>query len=218
MDRLTKRILPTAVASAVALLTLIGYLVPLDPLVSIRDHLIRWAVIIASFALVLGLLNLFRVHSSRLLGRQKGWPYSLALLLAALASFGITAAGLLLEPMRPLSALWFNSVLYPLQASAGGLVAFVLGLAAFRLVRSRRPNGLSETLLLLTFVLSALIVLLGTAPLPGPVGDLLASLRQLWMRVPALAGMRGLLIGVGLGTLVMGLRVVFWLDRPHSEP
>ncbi|HIE39076.1 MAG TPA: hypothetical protein EYH30_02280 [Anaerolineales bacterium] len=211
MERLAKRILPTVVALAAGLLVLAGYLVPHPLITFIRDQLIRWAVIVAAFAFILGFFNVLRVHLKRITRARPGAFYSGFLILSALASLSVTLAGLMLPSVRSLSDWWFLHVLSPLQASAGGLIALTLGLAAFRLLHSRRNAGA------LLFLFAAAVVLLGTLPLSGPAGERLALLRQWWMSVPATAGMRGLLIGVGLGTLLMGLRVLTGLDRPHSD-
>jgi hypothetical protein len=202
---------PTVVAGSAGVITLAGYLIPVRPLTFIRDRLIAYAAIIAAFALVLGFINLLRVHLGQILRRKPSWLYSLTLLLSALASLVITSAGLLGRAPNDLDAWWFSNVLLPLQSGAAGLVALSLGMAGFRLMRSRR------TPLTIFFLASALIVLLGTTPLPGTVGRQLVALRQWWMSTMALAGIRGLLIGVGLGTLVMGLRIISGVDRPHSS-
>ncbi len=212
MDRLTKRTLPTAVAVAAGLLTLIGYLIPYPVLAFARDQLIRWAVIVAAFAFVLGFFNVLEVHLRRITRRRPGGFYSAVLILSALVTLGITLVGSFSAPLRPLNDWWFDYILYPLQASAAGLIAFTLALAAFRLLRGRRGG---EAFL---FLLGATLVLLGSLPLPGVAGAQLAALREWWLTVPSMAGMRGLLIGVGLGTLLIGLRVIAGLDRPHSEP
>lgn len=209
MDRLVKRIFPTAVAVGTGLLVLSGYLLPVPFLASARDELIRWAVIIAAFAFILGFFNLLRVHSRR--AGKPGGGYSAILILAALVSLILTMVALLIPSLRFLGDWWFRYVLSPLQATVAGLIAFVLAVAAFRLFRHRREAGV------LVFLVTALIVLLGTLPLPAPVGDPLVSLRIWWMNVPAMAGMRGLLIGVGLGILLVGLRVLTGSDRPYSE-
>ncbi len=211
MERFTKRVLPTAVAIGAGVLTLLGYLFPIAPFVGVRDEMVRWAVIVAAFAFILGFLNVLRVHLGRLASRAPGWGYSLVLILTALVSLLVTAAGLATGSARAMSDWWFAYVLYPLQAAAAGLVAIVLALSAFRLLRHRRS---AETVF---FLVAALIVLVGTTPLPGALGERLALLRQWWMDVPAMAGMRGFLIGVGLGTLLVGLRVVVGMDRPHSD-
>ena len=209
MDRLVTRILPTAFAMGTGLLVLLGYLLPLPLLVSVRDELVRWDVIVSAFAFILGFFNLLRVHSRR--ARKSGGLYSAVLILAALVSLTVTTGALLVPLLRFLGDWWFRHVLSPLQATVAGLVAFVLAVAAFRLLRHPREAGV------LVFLGAALIVLLGTLPLIVPGGDWLMNLRMWWMNVPAMAGMRGLLIGVGLGVLLVGLRVLTGTDRPYSE-
>lgn len=211
MERLTKRVIPTAIAVGAGILTLLGYLVPQPVLVAVRDELVHWAVIVSGFAFILGFLNLLGVHLQRVGDRKAGWPYSVVLVVSALVSLTLTGAGLISEPAQVYAQWWFDYVLFPLQATAAGLLAFVLAVAAFRLVRNRRNV---ETIF---FLMGALIVLLGAGTMPGRWGEWLAAMRGWWMDVPALAGMRGLLIGVGLGTLVVGLRVIIGIDRPHSD-
>jgi len=67
------------------------------------------------------------------------------------------------------------------------------------------------------FILTAFLILLGTAPLYG-FGDipLLNGLRRWIAQVPAMAGARGILIGVALGTIATGLRVLIGADRPYG--
>ena len=221
MERLFKQILPTIVAIGAGVLTLIGYLVPAPDLVAL---LVRWAVLVAAFALVLGSFNILRVHLSRFFRAKMGWPYSLALLMTALAAFGITTVNLLpglldnptllpanvLNIVGNLSEGLFSYLIIPLEAGAAGIIAFTLTFASFRVLRSQKRNTVESFI----FLLFALITLLATVPLPD--GGILAMLRERTNPF-VLVGMRGLLIGVGLGTLVVGVRVIFGLDRPHSD-
>lgn len=209
MDRLTKRILPASVAIGAGILVFLGYLFPHPLLTTVRDELVRWAVIIAAFAFILGFFNLLRVHLGR--SRKSGSIYSAALVLAALVSLGLTMSALLVPALRFFGDWWFRYVLSPLQATVAGLVAFVLAVALFRLVRHRREVGV------LIFLITVLIVLLGTLPVPALLGGQMVALRTWWMNVLAMAGMRGLLIGVGLGTLLIGLRILLGSDRPYSD-
>lgn len=226
-----KRIIPTAIAAAVGVIVLTGYLLPHSlpayPIFAfLRDRLIQWAVIVAAFAFILGFFNVLRVHLRRITRGKSNALYSALLILTALVSLGLTLVGLT-APLFPATATtrqilitasdwWFQYVLSPLQASAAALVAFTLTLAGFRLLRSRKTTR--ERLLAVLFLLTAVIVLIGTLPpliepLTGPLG----RLRTLVMDVLTTAGIRGLLIGVGLGTLLMGLRVITGLDRPYSD-
>jgi len=230
ISSLVKKWAPVFIATFTGLLVLVGYLFPTPLLVGyrgrpteLRDVLIEWAVIVAAFAFVLGAVNILRVHGARAFRRQRGWPYSLVLLIAML----IGAIPPLLEILQwflgdiPLQEsidhLIFDHVISPLGASLAALVAFTLTLAAFRLLRARR--GLPQVLLGWLFILIVAVVLIGSAPPTGLIANLgfLAEVREWIISVPGMAGMRGLLLGVVLGTVITALRVLVVSDRPHSE-
>jgi hypothetical protein len=62
-----------------------------------------------------------------------------------------------------------------------------------------------------------LVVLLGTAPLLV-LNDVpqLNWLRSAIVQIPAVAGARGILLGVALGTVATGLRLLMGVDRPYG--
>ena len=213
MSRLVKQWIPTLIATVTGLVVLAGYLFPDQLLVYYqgrmtqwRDVLIEWAVIVAAFAFVLGLLNILHVHGGRVVRTRKGWFYSLVLLLAALAA---CIPPILYGPSGTLTQQMFDHVIGPLGASLAGLVVFTLTLAAFRLLRVRRSVGA------VLFVLIVAVVLLGSTPFVGL--EWLADARDWIINVPGMAGGRGLLLGVALGTVITALRVLMGSDRPHSE-
>jgi hypothetical protein len=102
-----------------------------------------------------------------------------------------------------------KDVIAPLGASLAALVVFSLTLAAFRLLRQR------WNIHSLLFIVVVALSLLGSTPIPG--FRWLSEVRDWLIRVPGMAGMRGLLLGVALGTLITGLRILLASDRPHSE-
>jgi hypothetical protein len=105
----------------------------------------------------------------------------------------------------------FEYVLSPLEAAAASLLVFFLVAAAFRVMR-KRPTWPT-----FVFVLTVILVLLGTVPLPGEAGQILTEVRDWLAHVFAMAGARGMLLGVALGTIATGVRVLVGIDRPHSE-
>jgi hypothetical protein len=78
----------------------------------------------------------------------------------------------------------------------------------------RRKLNLLTVIFLVTF----LLILLGSASMPflGTVPGISNFLKPVVDRVFATAGARGLLLGVALGTLATGLRVLFGTDRPYG--
>jgi hypothetical protein len=228
MRSLVRRWLPTILFGTIpGLVVLFGYLLPIEGLSDLSGYFIDWAVILAGAALFLGIVNVMGVHGGRIRRRQAGWPYSLVLVLAAagaavpplmqvLGFFGAGASGP--EVWFEATRIMFAHVIVPVGAALGGLVAFTLALSGFRLLRERR------SLWAVIFLIVAVITLLGTTPLAGPPGDLagdigmaLAEARSWVMGTLAMPGMRGLLLGVALGTVVTALRVLATIERPHSE-
>jgi len=106
----------------------------------------------------------------------------------------------------------FNAIQLPVEASLMALLAVTLTYASIRLLR-RRLNLLS-----VIFLLTALLVLFGTTSLPflGEVPGLGGFMRQIITPIFATAGARGILLGVALGTLTTGLRVLLGADRPYG--
>lgn len=214
MSRLVKKWIPTLLfATLPGLIVLSGYLSQNPVLTYLRDTLIEWAVVVAAFALLLGLFNIARVHGRRVLRRRRGWVHSLVLLFAAVA-FSIPP--ILYGPSDKLTLLTFDYVIGPLGASLAALVVFTLALATFRLLRGRRGW---EFILSWGFILIVAVVLLGSTPMTGlsTVLEPLADVRDWIVNKPGMAGMRGMLLGVALGTVITALRVLGASDRPHSE-
>jgi hypothetical protein len=191
-------------------LVLLGYLLP-GLLGGLRSQLVQWAIILAAFALLLGIFNLASVHWKRVITPNGGLNnlYSAVLLLSLVLTI------LLVSISGPTSfwSIWLvNTFQVPVEASLMAVLAVVLVCAAARLL-SRRMHWTS-----LLFLGVVVLVLLGTAPLLF-IGEVsfLSSLRQWLAGVPALAGARGLLLGVALGTIAAGLRILMGVDRPYGD-
>ncbi len=210
-----KYILPAAVAIGSGIVTLLSYFLTTPMLVSTRTMLVDWAVVLGGLAVLVGVLNLLLVNARRIQAGERGWPYNLVtvsaiiltLAIAMLEGFGkgITP---LSDPASTTNAL-FQSIVVAGQATLAGLVAIFLVVAAVRLLRTR-PSGWS-----VVFLVVLLIVLIGWLPLAST--GVLNRLREWLLSVPAAAGARGILLGVALGTLVIGLRVLIGVERPYKD-
>lgn len=198
------------IAIAVGLIVLAGYFLSVDLLVNLRRAFLHWAVILAAVALLVGVANLLSVHWRKVTTQQRGGLYSAVLLAAFILTLlvagfgGPTGAG----------ALWlFRFVQIPIESSLMALLAVALAYAVARLLR-RRADAFS-----IVFALTVLVALIGLAPVlgvevPGLHGP--DGLRDLLVRIPALAGARGVLFGVALGAIATALRVLLGADRPYG--
>jgi len=205
-----KGLLSTAVAIATGLIVLVGYFVEIPILVNLRITILNWVILLAAVALFVGLFNLLAVHADKIRNKQKGGIYSLVLIFSLLTTLIL---GLWLRPDHALMALIFNAIQLPVETSLMAMLVVTLTYASIRLLR-RRNNLIS-----IIFLVTALLILLGTAPLPfvGYVPILSDLIRPFIAQVLAAAGARGILIGVALGSLTTGLRVLFGADRPYSS-
>jgi hypothetical protein len=203
-----KSLVPTSIAIAVGLLVLIGYFIPLESLQVMRNTLVQWAVILTAFALIAGVVNLLVVHWSKIRRRERGGLYSLVLIISLLATLAVVVV---FGPTSTWSVWIFDNIQAPVESSLMALLAFVLLFAGIRLLRRRLD------LFSILFLVTAVLVLLGTAPFffAGQV-PVLSQVRALIAQVPAAAGARGILLGVSLGILVTGIRILTGSDRPYS--
>jgi len=193
---------PAIITGIAGWIVLLSFIFP--ELAALRVVLINIAVLVAGLALLLGFVRLLNLHLRRVRQRRSG--YSLVALITALIVFVVLVADRFLN----LGATpWvFNAIIAPLQASLGALLAIFLGVAAMRMAQRSRTWGT------LWFLLSAIVVLL--TQIPVSADSILLPIRQFFDAL-AMGGMRGLLLGVALGTLAVTLRVLLTIDRPQSE-
>lgn len=205
-----KHLLPLVIAVFFGWLTLIGLLIPVP---DITRLVLGWASLLVAFALILGVLNLFVVHVNRVM-RQKN-IYSLFLITSMMAVFAIT-----LTDMRDLTNNWLDRyfvwVQAPLEAALSSLLAFFLLFAGFQLMKRQRTTWS------LLFLVTALLVLgtdvLQVTPwLPSRFSQGLIQIQDIIHNVIVNAGMRGLLIGVALGTIMLAIRMLIGLERPYNK-
>lgn len=201
------RIITAGFAIAFGLIVLLGYFIPLDILLNVRQVLVQWAVILAAVAILVGVLNLLGVHWHKIRTRQKGSAYSILLIVSMFAS---AVLGIFLGTNNPTLEFFLEAIIIPAEAALMALLAVTLVYASARLLRRRID--------LMTFIFLgvAVVILLVSAPLP--IGKIPGADAVKWFITQffVVGGSRGVLIGVALGALTTGLRVLFGIDRPYG--
>jgi hypothetical protein len=198
-----------SIAVVSGVIVLLGYIIDLPGLSDLRRLLVDWAVTLAAVALLVGVWNLARVHWKRFRASQKGSANSLVLIISLVGTLlivgawgGPTAAG----------SMWvYNFILVPIEASLLALLAVVL-IYAFARMFNRKIS-----IPVLVFAGVVLFTLVGAFTLPSLNIPMLAELRTWLTQVWALAGMRGILLGVALGGIATGLRIILGSDRPYGD-
>ncbi len=197
----------TAIAIAFGLFVLAGYF--LQPLLKdLMAILLGWAVILGAVAALVGIINLIVVHWNKIRTGQKNNIYSMVTILAFILT---VLAGILLSPSSLKFTPVVTSIILPIEASLMALLAVTLTYASIRLFRQRGLNLLS-----VSFAISALAFLLLNLGFLSAGGSPVFENVMLALNRFPLAGGRGILLGVALGSLTAGLRILIGTDRPYG--
>lgn len=159
------------------------------------DVLLRLVTLVLALSIIIGIVNLLYVHTSRL---ARGQAFSAIIL----ASFGFTVYWYV---TRQGDTSLLDAVQVPIESALAALLCLSLVHGASRVLGKRAD------IWGLLFVAVVLVVLLASLPLAelAPV----QAWRDWLMRIPVSAGARALLLGIALGTVVTGVRALLGQDR-----
>jgi hypothetical protein len=217
--------LGVAVVAGVA--TLVLLFVPDETLGNIHGLtiLLGWITTLASVALLIGILNLLSVHFRKASLLKLNSIYSGVFLLSFIAVMFMwvlsVVAKALFPPDVPNSArdtlilygdgtvnFAFKYIQTPVESSLSAVLAVVMVLAGTRLIRTRRHWSA------VLFILVALFLIISMAPIAGLP---LEGFRAAFTQFIAVGAARGILLGVSLGVIATGLRVIVGVDQPYGE-
>lgn len=200
------RIVNAVIAAAAGLLVLAGYFIP--ALAGIQSLLMGWAILLAGVATLMGVFNLLAVHGEKVRQGAAGALYSALLILSLFATF---IFALFLKPGHPAMRVLVSGVIVPVESALMAVISVSLLYAGILLLRQRL------NLMSIVFLVTALLILAGSLSLPfGQIPILGDTLRPWITQVLSMGGARGILIGVALGALTTGLRVLLAIDRPYG--
>lgn len=149
------------------------------------------------------------MHILRVAKKQKGNFYSIFLIIVFLIT---VISGITFSPQSEYFKDMILNVQIPVEASLLGVVAITLLYTSLRVVRVQGWTPLS-----IGFLSSALIMLILNSGLIGFKPDSLAGRVAGFIQRMPVVGARGILIGMALGGLIVGLRVLLLMDRPLGE-
>jgi hypothetical protein len=262
--------LPMLICMVTGVLLLLQFFVP-HPFV--QDTVLEWvsnsAMIVAVFALAIGLASLIHMHGNKIKRRLPGWGFSIITLVTAalVATIGLlkpawgptvahqqyvqlepdlhgsitttrvvsvthtlfgfdpqsatsnVQVGAVMTPLRmntvPLYSWYFTYVHTALVSTTFCLLAFYMLTAAYRAMRVRSWEAA-------VLMIAAVIVIIGQVPADQflPLGHIngvstFEWLKQLIMDYPNSAAKRGIIIGVALGGLATGIKILAGIEKPY---
>lgn len=180
----------------------------------LRDYFLRGAVVLAAVALLVGVVNLISVHANKIKkGESAGYSAFLLVALIITLMLGIyDISRIYLSGAHNLPRLqWlFTNVQMPIETSLMAVLAVSLAYASVRLF------GRRMTIFTMFFLGVIIILLIGTIPLFINKLPILSEIRTWIIEVPVVGGARGILLGIALGIIATGLRILMGSDRPYK--
>ena len=171
-----KRQIPILIVTVVGWITILGWYID-EPTIQgfVNDDATQWFDILASFAIILGALNLIKLQVQKILYQKPGWIYSIV----AVSGFVFSiVAGFFIKGVEDSVAKWgahvttdgtlfkwmFDYMFSPMSATMFSLLAFFVASASYRAFRIR---NFEATLLLV----SGIIIMVGRVP----IGSVISS-------------------------------------------
>ncbi len=209
-----------AVAIGVGLIVLFGYFFGTNSsgevtiLGVLRDYFLQGAVVVAGVALLVGVFNLASAHVKKI-RQSDGAAYSSITVIALIITLLVGIYDLVMTywqgaPGMQYTRWIFENIQLPVETSLMAIIALSLTYAATRLF-ARRLNFMSAV-----FFVVVLVLLIGAIPAVASNFDQVTDIRNWILQVPVVGGARGILLGVALGIIATGIRILMGTDRPYG--
>ena len=217
--KLIKKTIPLLIVFVIGVLSLLSYYIPHKTSVDFIETVSKWENIVVAFAFLLGLMSLFFSHYNKIKKRADGWGYSLFVFVGFLAMLvpAILTHGRSMGDNGYTSLGWsYRSIYTSLSGTMFAVLAFYIVSTAYRSFRIKSMQA---------FVLfvAAFILILGRVPLGQMIWDAVLGWTHVtvaqvidWiMSVPAVAGKRGIMIGIAIGAVVTSFKIIFGIERQY---
>jgi hypothetical protein len=227
--------IPLIITFTIGVFMILEFFIPHPFVKNISDAFQKWFMVVATFAIVLGMANLIRVNVHRIQRRGEDWQYKIVTLVALAGMLTVClifnvgekvhgswlTSMLGVQDMETNPGQWsFKAFMVPLNATMFSLLAFFIASAAYRAFRMR---SLEAGLLLV----AGIIVMVGRVPLGqfewswftwihssfehfhiGKISDWI-------LENPNTAAKRAILMGAAMGIISMGLKIILGLERAY---
>ncbi len=202
--------LTTLIAIICGLIVLSAYFLPFAPLQNVSHLIINWAVTLSGVAMLVAIISLLSAHWQKIRQKRSSDRYSILVIFGFSLVFliGLVFGGPGNEDYQKV----VTHIIFPVEAGLMGALAIGLIVAAFRLYRANRGW------MTIVFGISTILFLLLNSGVftTGVDIPLIKNALGVLQRLPD-AGGRGILIGLALGTITAGLRIILGIDRPYNS-
>jgi hypothetical protein len=173
---------------------------------AIYSTLLDYYQIIFAVTMIVGGVGLLKHHSMKMQHSAQQRGYSMITVAAIL--FMVLAAIISGTGVNSPYTWAFNNLQAPMQATTFSLLAFFAASAAYRGFRIRSAPALA-------LALAAVVVLVGKSGFGEMISQYLPTIATWVLNNPSTAAKRGILIGVGIGSVATALRVILGIERSY---
>ncbi len=165
-----------------------------------------WMMAQMPFVMLLGVLSMVMMQTTKIRRKAPKWQYSFfalgGLVVTCIAGFGWGT-------QNGTPFMWmFTNMQMPMSSTMFALLAFYIASAAYKAFRARSPEA---TVLLI----AAIVVMLAQVPLGLNISKHLPDISQWILDVPNNAAKRGIMLGVGLGSVATSLKIILGIERSY---
>ena len=166
----------------------------------------NWSVVLMALAMGYGLVSMTIMHSRKIASKREGWQYSIVLL-ASMYAMAISGA---IPPFlaHPVNQWLYNFVQARLQVTIFAMLAPFVASAAYRAFRVRSKEAAM-------LFIAALFVMLGNAPIGVYLWNGFYDIGNWFYLIPNVAAQRGIIIGIAVGTIAIGVRVLTGYEKAY---
>lgn len=171
----------------------------------VRAIVDQWFIVMESVMLLLGIINLTRIHAANVRRRRSSWLASAVLIFCM---YGYLLLGIEQTTQGPLFKWIYDNVMVPVDSTMFALLAFYIASAAYRAFRVRSQ----EAALLLV---AGIILMLTRAPIGEAIWSYIPEIGSWIMNIPNTAALRAIGLGASLGGYATTVRILLGLERAH---
>jgi hypothetical protein len=198
--------IPVSITTIICVIILFQYYVNVPVLSSVASEIMNYGVVILAFAMCLGAVRIVQINVQQALKKSKRWVYSTLTVASTLLMLG---AGLMPPIATNAVYLWlFTNVYAVLQGCAAGLLIFFITSSSYRAFRARSLESAA-------LLIAGIFVLFTNAPIGTAMWNMFPVIGRWILDVPNTAGMRGIIIGIGISILVIGYRTLMGREKGY---
>jgi len=204
MSQLLRREIPLWTGTIIIILMYLEYYINFDPIKTINAVIQEWTVILVTIATGVGIITLVMFTYNKY---QRRAPYWYLDVWSIFLIFLVAGLGLIGTLGSHPYFLWVNKFVYtPINSAIYGMIMFDIIAAFYRSFRSR-------TLEAGVLLLSALIIMMGNAPITGGLWPGFLPISTWVNNIPNNAGATALFIVGGIGLTIFSIRIMLQKER-----